>query len=91
MFLPNSSVTLSFAFDDVIMEAVNSIKPRRSSMDASDYLAEAYINPTFKLCLNKAASPVFDYMHGLYGRCNALVNQVLITFMFKFFDKFLSF
>uniref|UniRef100_A0A915LKW6 Uncharacterized protein n=1 Tax=Meloidogyne javanica TaxID=6303 RepID=A0A915LKW6_MELJA len=79
-------VSLSFAFDEVIMEAVNSIKPPRNSMDASDILAETYINPLFKSCLNKAASSAFDYLIGLYGRCNSLVNQSHLGLSAKIFS-----
>nr|CAD2180158.1 unnamed protein product [Meloidogyne enterolobii] len=79
-------VSLSFAFDEVIMEAVNSIKPPRNSMDASDLLAETYINPLFKSCLNKAASSAFDYLIGLYGRCNSLVNQSHLGLSAKIFS-----
>ncbi|CAK5022878.1 unnamed protein product [Meloidogyne enterolobii] len=79
-------VNLSFAFDEVIMEAVNSIKPPRNSMDASDLLAETYINPLFKSCLNKAASSAFDYLIGLYGRCNSLVNQSHLGLSAKIFS-----
>lgn len=73
--LSSDKVSLSFAFDHVIMEAVNATKPRKNSMDASDLLAETYINPAFKSCLSKAASSAFDYLIGLYERCNSLVNQ----------------
>ncbi|KAF7637293.1 Ufd2P_core domain-containing protein [Meloidogyne graminicola] len=44
-------------------------------MDTSEHLEEEYFSPLFKDCSIKAASTAFDYIFGLYGRSNGLVNQ----------------